>query len=453
MRWSIVRLIAIRELRDQLRDRRTLFLILGMPVLMYPLFVGVAILFAKAVEGKKLIVGVANLSALPQGTASPDVSAVAGTAAAVAGDRTRPYPSLIVNNTFAKEYSALDTDMLGGNLVVEPVDSADESLLTSRKVDALLIVDPDFKAKIEKGEKPLLRILGREGEENSKLAVQRLTTVLRKWQARLKQVHFLRAGLPADFDSLIEVKDPQSEKSPDKKIADEIRDTLVKVLPFLVVMWMMTGSIYPAIDMTAGEKERGTMETLLISPAERAEIVGGKFLATTMLGFGTAVWNVMLLVIAVGVAQMALKSALLSLPGLLMGLLAAVPIAMVFAALCLSLGVFARSTKEGNYYMVPLIFLVLPLAYYSMAPGIELDGRTSWVPLTNALLFQQRLMAVRPDPFPWQHVPAVVVSLAGCVAAALGFAVLQFKRESVLFRESQSAGRKGWSLFSRKTSA
>jgi len=74
----------------------------------------------------------------------------------------------------------------------------------------------------------------------------------------------------------------------------------------------------------------------------------------------------MLMLIAVGVAQTFLKSALLSLPGLAMGVLAAIPLAMLFAALCLSLGVFARSTKEGNYYMVPLFFLVLPLAYYSM---------------------------------------------------------------------------------------
>jgi len=417
---------------------------------MYPLFVGVAVVFTKAMEGKKLVVGVANLQALPQGPAAPDLAALVGTAAVVGADRTRPYPPLILDGAFVPEFIPIDPNTLGGNLVVKPIETADQKRLASREIDALLVIDPDFQAKLDRGEKPVLQILGREGEENSKLAVQRLTAALRKWQARLRQVHFLRAGLPSDFDAIIEIRDPQSEKSSEKKIADEIRDTLVKVLPFLVVMWMLTGSIYPAIDMTAGEKERGTMETLLISPAARSEIVGGKFLATTMLGFGTAIWNVMLLVIAVGVAQYALKSPLLYLPGLAMGVLAAIPLAMLFAALCLSLGVFARSTKEGNYYMVPMFFLVLPLAYYSMAPGIELDAKTSWVPMTNALLLQQRLMSVRPDPFPWQHVPAVMISLAGCVAAALGFAVYQFKRESVLFREAQVSGKKGWSLFGRK---
>src|SRR5204862_3922129 len=115
---------------------------------------------------------------------------------------------------------------------------------------------------------------------------------------------FARHGLPQDFDVPVEVHDPLSDKPAEKKMFDELRDVLVKVIPFLLVMWMLTGAIYPAIDMTAGEKERGTMETLLISPAERTEIVIGKFLATTCFGFGTAMWNVLLMVVAVVVAPL-----------------------------------------------------------------------------------------------------------------------------------------------------
>src|SRR5204862_4652729 len=127
---------------------------------------------------------------------------------------------------------------------------------------------------------------------------------------------FARRGLPPDFDKPIEIRDPLSEKTSEKKIADDLRDMLVKVIPFLLVMWMLTGSIYPAIDMTAGEKERGTMETLLISPAERTEIVAGKFLATACFGFGTAIWNVVLMLIAVAVAQFFFPYSLVSLSGL-----------------------------------------------------------------------------------------------------------------------------------------
>jgi sodium transport system permease protein len=221
------------------------------------------------------------------------------------------------------------------------------------------------------------------------------------------------------------------------------------MIPLLLVMWMLTGSIYPAIDMTAGEKERGTMETLLISPAERVEIVLGKFFAVMLMGFGTAVWNVAIMLVAAAVAQFFYPHSLLSLPGLGLCVLAALPLAMFIAACTLSLGVFARSTKEGNYYMVPMFFVTLPLAYWSMSPGMELDSFSRWVPIANALLLQQRLMAVRTDAFPWEHVPAVVLSLSVCIGLALWAAVRQFHRESVLFREAEAAGR-GWSLFGSK---
>jgi sodium transport system permease protein len=371
---------------------------------------------------------------------------VTGAAAGVA-HLDQAFPPLIVDGQFPEKYIPDDPEA-GGVLVVRPLAAGDEGLLDSRQVDALVVVDPDLTARLEAGGRPAVRVLGREGEENSKLAVRRVTGVLRKWVAGVKAARFARLGLSPDFDSPVEVRDPQTGKSAERKVADELRDVLVKVIPFLLVMWVLTGTIYPAIDMTAGEKERGTMETLLISPAERAEIVGGKLLAVTALGFGTALWNVLLMVVAVAIAQVFFPYQLLSLGGLAASVLAALPLAMLFAAGCIALGVFAGSTKEGNYYMVPMFFVVLPLGYWSMAPGIELDAGMSWVPVTNALLLQQRLMAVRTDAFPWEHLPAVVVSLSACVGVALWAAVWQFQRESVLFREAQAGGRR-WSLFGR----
>jgi sodium transport system permease protein len=454
MRWSVVRLITAREVRDQLRDRRTVFLILGLPVLMYPLFVGVGILFITALKDKKLTVGVVGAEYLPK--PGPDLTPLAGGAGEAARE-LRAYPPLFgPDGQFDPRYapdSAESAPLRVKSLPEAPDEELKARYLDTREVDAVVRIAPGTAAKLERRERPEVRVLGREGEENSKLAVQRVAGVLQRWADEVKAVRFARAGLPTDFDKPVDIRDPQSEKTSEKKVADELRDMLVKVIPFLLVMWMLTGAVYPAIDMTAGEKERGTMETLLISPAGRTEIVAGKFLATTFLGFSTAMWNVLLMVVAVAVAPRVAPNLfghdLVSLPGLAACILAAVPLAMLFAALALTLGVFARSTKEGNYYMVPLFFLVLPLAYWSMTPGIELDSFTRWIPVANALLFQQRLMSVRPDPFPWQHVPAVFLSLGLCVALALWAAVRQFHREGVLFREAQGGGRK-WSLFGRK---
>lgn len=443
MRWPVVRLIAAREIRDQFRDRRTLFLILGLPVLMYPLFVGVGLLFYVAIKEKKLVVGVVGAEYLPRSRASVSlpVAAIGGVPVGYAHDHAREFPPLLIDGHFPESY--LSSNPEGGILIATGVDSADERLLAARQVDAILVIDPELIKKLERGERPTVRVLARDGEENSKLTVRRLTGVLHSWLEDVKAARFARAGLPTNFDSPIEIKDPLTDKPPEKKMFDELRDVLVKIIPFLLVMWMLTGAIYPAIDMTAGEKERGTMETLLISPVERAEIVFGKFFAVVLMGFGTAVWNVSLMLVAVAVVQVFFPHALLSLAGLGACVLAALPLAMLIAACGLALGIFARSTKEGNYYMVPMFFVALPLSYWSMTPGMELDAFTSWVPVANALLLQQRLMAVRTDPFPWQHVPAVVVSLAVCIAISLRAAVWQFHRESVLFRDAEGGGRRG----------
>src|SRR3954467_6431172 len=92
MRWSVVRLIAAREVRDQLRDRRTVFLILGLPVLMYPLFVGVGILFVTALKEKKLVIGVVGAEHQPKPSA--DLTPLLGGAGGTA-QQMSTYPPLL----------------------------------------------------------------------------------------------------------------------------------------------------------------------------------------------------------------------------------------------------------------------------------------------------------------------------------------------------------------------
>ena len=73
----------------------------------------------------------------------------------------------------------------------------------------LLVVPPDFQEKLKLGERPVLEILGREGDEGSKLAVRRLGGIIRRYQQKFKEVRFARQGLPADFDEPIQIVDPQ----------------------------------------------------------------------------------------------------------------------------------------------------------------------------------------------------------------------------------------------------
>ena len=268
----MVRLIAGRELRDLLRDRRTLFLILGLPVILYPVFILAAFAFALTMLEQRTLVGVAGGEYLPQPKAHPE-AIVGGVLLLTEVDRRIDDPPLIVDGAFAPRFANTETEV--GALDIKPLPSGDEASLQARYVDVLVIIPPDFRKRLALVDPPSITLLGREGDEMSKLAVKRVGGILRRWQDKFKDVRFARLGLPPHFDEPFQIHDPEEAKPLQAKTADELRDTLVKFLPFLLVMWTMAGRLYPAIDLTAGEKERGTMETLLISPAERAEIVAG----------------------------------------------------------------------------------------------------------------------------------------------------------------------------------
>src|SRR5207248_6081253 len=108
---------------------------------------------------------------------------------------------------------------------------------------------------------------------------------------RLKEARLLRAGLPANYDDVFTIDDPERAKAAPGRMAEGLYEMLVRVFPFMLVMWSLAGALYPAVDLCAGEKERGTMETLLISPASREEIVWGKFLTIWVFSGATALLN------------------------------------------------------------------------------------------------------------------------------------------------------------------
>jgi sodium transport system permease protein len=136
-----------------------------------------------------------------------------------------------------------------------------------------------------------------------------------------------------------------------------------------------------------------------------------------------------------------LNSPILNFAGVLGCLALGVPLAMFFSAISLALGVFARSTKEGQYYHMPVFLIAMTLATWSLLPGAELTVGRALIPVTGAMLMQQKLLSVSADPVPWGMLVPVLGGLAASIALALWWAVLQFRRESVLFREMGPAKR------------
>src|SRR5205823_5398990 len=124
---------------------------------------------------------------------------------------------------------------------------------------------------------------------------------LERWKHGLKAARLVRHGLPAGFDDPFTVHDVRPERAAGPRGREGIFALLVKVFPFVLVLWSLAGALYPAVDLCAGEKERGTMETLLVSPASREEIVWGKFLTIWVFSAATALLN--LVSMAVTTAQ------------------------------------------------------------------------------------------------------------------------------------------------------
>ncbi len=431
MNWSNLFVIFRREVLDQLRDRRTLFMVFVFPILLYPLL-GYGIIQATAAREKKpRIVVVVGAESLP--TEQPLLNP--------AGDGFDP--------------QLIDLPQDPSPLLVRPESGQGpwgtperrELAIRDGTASAVMIIPPDLPRQFREKNDVEIPILYRSIDEASQNTYFRLRELLDRWKRGIVDARMKHDNLPEGYAQPIEVK------GRDVATVQEVQgNTWSLVFPFLLVMMSLTGAFYPAVDLCAGEKERGTMETLLISPATRAEIVLGKFLTVMLASVMTAVLNLVSMgltgiFLAHNKASLAMEptqraaaaAAGLAPPTLLSALwmvLLLIPLAAFFSAVCVALAVLARSMKEGQYYMTPLYLVCLPLIFLTLIPETKLNLFYSLVPVTGvALLLRALIMgdyATGGRFFLPVMVPTVVYAWM-----ALRWAIDQFQREEVLFREAE----------------
>ena len=220
------------------------------------------------------------------------------------------------------------------------------------------------------------------------MACNRLTAVLDRWTEEVGKTNLVAGGMPAQAVRPFEVDSSNLAGESASKSAN----IWSRMLPVMLLLWAMTGAFYPAVDLCAGEKERGTLETLLSSPAERSEIVLGKLLTIMAFSMVTAALNL----VSVGVTGCLIFRQMENFGGppplaVLWLSLALIPVSALFSALCLALASFARSTKEGQYYLMPLLMLSLPMAVLPMSPGVELNLGNSLIPISGVVLLLKTL--------------------------------------------------------------
>lgn len=423
-----VKLIFFREVRDQLRDRRTLFTVLVLPLLLYPLMGALVFQvqqFLKEHPSKVRLVGTA---ALP-------------------GE-----PALIVNDKLVERFG--EKSLLMIEVVPRTNQSFGELEQQARNdirlgiCDAVVYFPPDFSDQItsDNGEAktPEARFICDMAKDKSKIASQRIEGVLQQWKRLLVKENLKEKQVSAATANPFEMTHVDVAQPGRRRAA-----MWSKILPFILMIWALTGAFYPAVDLCAGEKERGTLETLLTSPAARSEIVCGKLLTVMTFSMATAVLNLGSMTATgsfiaaqlqrMGSGKLPLEIGSPPLAAMAWLLVALVPISALFSALSLAIAAFARSSKEGHYYLMPLLMLALPLMMLSIFPGVELDLGFALIPLSGLLLLLRTLIEGQYLEALRFCLPVVGVT-ALCCWLAIRWAIDQFNNESVLFRDSERFG-------------
>ncbi len=331
MSWKNVKLIFSREVRDQLRDRRTLFMIAILPLLLYPsLGIGMVQMMVLFSEQPRTVVilGAKDLPKQPELLAkdgnqfvgnyfkipadaeklhvytdtdvrqgkitNPDVERLVGegekirelvarqrelTKAKNQWKESQPFPQLAELAQVKKELGSL---VEGVQIVLMIPQGFGEHLKKMNR--QLASRDYENVEQLAKKTRPI--ILQNSADEKSQVAYNRVSEAIRAWEDVILKNRLSEAKLPKLLAEPVQAE--KIDLAEDKQLSAFIWS---KLFPALLVIMAVTGAFYPAVDLAAGEKERGTMETLLICPASRTEIVLGKFFTVMLFSISTAILN------------------------------------------------------------------------------------------------------------------------------------------------------------------
>jgi ABC-2 type transport system permease protein/sodium transport system permease protein len=242
-------------------------------------------------------------------------------------------------------------------------------------------------------------------------------------------------ALDVDFVRPLEVQEQLT--APPEKVGGSI---LGQIVPLILIVMTITGAIYPAIDLTAGERERGTLETLMAAPVPTVDLIAGKFIVVALIGMISASLNLLSIggtIYLGGLGDLLTRGESVEIPlaSLPWVLLVLVPLAIMFSAILLAVCSFARSFKEAQNYVMPVMVAALIPAVIGVLPGTRLDGPMLIMPVTNIVILTRDLFTgtTELDDILW-----VTLSTTLYAGTAVAVAARLFGQEAVLFADSGS---------------
>jgi sodium transport system permease protein len=396
---KLTAIIFRKELKDMLRDRRTLFFMIVMPFLVIFLIFNLTMRLGRDMEKraqeKELRVAVFSARALPS----------------------------FVRLLRGREKVKIDTSVPRTEI---------RQALNDGRLDFAISFPDDFSETLDREGTSEVPVFYKASTSENDQALGRIHKVLQEYGKQLLDLRLEKKKLSAAFVEPLKITDRDVSS-----VREKIGQRLGGMFPYFFVIFCFLGAMYPAIDLAAGEKERGTMETLLVSPATRLQIVAGKFLVVTASGIFTALASVLWLYLVFRQSKTVPAEVLSGIlkviewKSLLLLFAMIIPLCAFFAAILLSASVFSKSYKEAQSIITPLNFMVLVPVLIGIFPGIKLNAATALIPILNISLATKEIIAGTISPLLMAEVCLVLFALA---ALGLLFCTSWFSRETVIFR-------------------
>lgn len=395
---SIIVSIFKKELIDVLRDRRTLMFMVVIPILITPLLIIGSIKFQeyqnKKSEEKILKIAYINES----------------------------------EDSLTKE---LLSDQKGVKIIEGVKLDSIESYIKSDSLQGGLYLGKGFLKKIKTNSSGDVKIYYKSSDLMSK-SKKRMQAALDIYKGKIIAERLKQLNVDG------QILEPITITNIDMATAKEtLGKAIGGFIPYVLVMFIFLGAMYPAIDLGAGEKERGSLETLLSSPATKFEITMGKLLVVSLTGIVSGLVSVLGIsssLFFIDKIPVQIQETILELinPFMIFSIIILmIPIAIFFASMLLSISFYARSFKEAQSLMGPLNMVIIVPLFLSLGPGMEMDHATALMPLINVGLLTKEILAGSVELI---YFIETLFSLLFCAAIGIWFSVFWFKKENTIFR-------------------
>lgn len=454
MKTKAFKLLLKKELLDVFRDKKAIIMMVLVPILLYPLiFFGsmavMTMIQSNMEEGEYKVAIVASddgalKSAVEKHNENAKVEAQEKAETESTDQGNSSDDSVSQGNSASTSANGIATDVL--TLVDAPSGDYQEAL-QNEELDAYVTSSKDSSGKT------VYEVYYVSSITNSSYAAGIVRDVVDELSREESKEKIQAAGLNADV-----IMNPVVCESEDLASSEQSAGSILgMILPFLLVLSLLMGTMYPAIDVTAGEKERGTLETLLTLPVSNREIIFSKFFTVAIIGIISALLNIvsiafmgtyMIRLMGDAMESMGISFAGIDIgkfiPAIIFTVLAILAFSLFISAVTMCITSLAKSYKEANNYITPLMLVVMLTGYIGFIPNIELTHTMALVPVANICLMIKNLLLFKVE---YNLVAVVLVSNVLYAIVAVLILSRIYDSENVLFDE----GKFSLKLFERRS--